>query len=107
MYLDHSENNAVQSFEKDLNARGLKWNVGKLEKGKEFIINYTVKVVSGNIRDIIESIGFVGNIPSSVVRNTIGVNLNKNQTDLIKTNFDKLKKKYNGKKLINEIYKSH
>ena len=76
-----------------------------MEKGQKFIINYTVKVTNGNSRDIIESTGLVGNIPSSVIRNVIGVNLNKSQMDLIKTKFDKLKKKFNGKRLINEIYR--
>ena len=104
-FIDHHESNAVQSFEKDLYIRKLKWNIGKLEKGQKFIINYTVKVTNGNSRDIIESTGLVGNIPSSVIRNVIGVNLNKSQMDLIKTKFDKLKKKFNGKRLINEIYR--
>ena len=72
---------------------------------EEKIINYKVKIVSGNQYDIIENIGFVGNIQSSLVKNTIGINLNKNQKNSIIKNFEKLKSKYNGKKLINEIYK--
>ena len=35
----------------------------------------------------------------------IGVNLDKNKMNLIKIKFDKLKRKYKGKKLINEIYR--
>ena len=104
-FLEHNENNKIQSFESDLNNRKLKWNIGKLQPNKEFIINYSVKVTSGKLRDIIESTGQVGNIPSSVVRNVIGVNLNKKQMYLIETIFEKLKKKFNGKQLINEVYR--
>ena len=102
-FLDHYENEIVISFNKDLNK--ITWNIGKLKKGQEFIINYTVKITSGKPRDMLISTGKVGNIPSSVVRNVIGVNLNENQANLIKTNYERLKKKYNGKKLINEVYK--
>ena len=102
-FLDHYENEVVISFNKDLNK--ITWNIGRLKKGQEFIINYTVKITSGKSRDMIISRGKVGNIPSSVVRNVIGVNLNENQMNLIKTNYERLKKKYNGKKLINEVYK--
>ena len=102
-FLDHYENEIVISFNKDLNK--ITWNIGKLKKGQEFIINYTVKIISGKPRDMIISTGKVGNIPSSVVRNVIGVNLNENQANLIKSNYERLKRKYNGKKLINEVYK--
>ena len=102
-FLDHNENEVVISFNKDLNK--IRWNIGKLKKGQEFVINYTVKITSGKTRDMIISTGKVGNIPSSVVRNIIGVNLNENQMNLIKTNYERLKRKYNGKKLINEVYK--
>ena len=76
-----------------------------MKKGDIFIINYLVKVTSGKPKDIIESTGFVGNIPSSIIKNVIGVNLDKSKMDLIKKNFEKLKNKYSGKQLINEIYK--
>ena len=102
-FLAHHESDVVLSFEKDL--KKIIWNIGRLKKDQEFIINYTVKITSGKPRDMIISTGKVGNIPSSVVRNTIGVNLNENQMNLIKTNYEKLKMKYNGKKLINEVYK--
>ena len=106
-FLDHHENNEILSFNQEPEHQRLKLDLGKLKNGQEFIINYTVKITSGNPGDIIESTGLVGNIPSSIIRNTIGVNLDSNQMDLIKTKFEKLKlkKKYNGKKLINEIYK--
>ena len=39
------------------------------------------------------------------MKNKIGINLDNKKKELIKKNFEKLKNKYNGKKLINEIYK--
>jgi len=102
-FLDHNESDAVLTFKKDL--KSITWNIGRLKKEQEFIINYTVKISSGKPRDMVISTGKVGNIPSSVVRNIIGINLNENQMNLIKTNYEKLKRKYNGKKLINEVYK--
>jgi len=106
-FLDHQENNAILSFNHEQNRKRLKWDLGKLRRGQEIIINYTVKITSGNPGDIIESTGLVGNIPSSIIRNTIGINLDSTKMNLIKTKFEKLrlKKKYNGKKLINEVYK--
>ena len=83
----------------------LTWNIGKLKKKETIIIEYTVTVKSGGSRDVILSTGFVGNIPSSTVFNVIGTNLKKEQKNLIKKNYDILKNKYNGKTLINEIYK--
>ena len=100
---DHNESEVVLTFNKDLNK--ISWNIGRLKSGQEFVINYTVKITSGKPRDVIISTGKVGNIPSSVIKNVIGVNLNENQMNLIKINYDKLKSKYNGKQLINEIYK--
>ena len=104
-YESHFENNSLISFNYDMKKRQLIWNIGKLKKNEEFIINYLVRVTSGKTGDIIESKGFVANIPSSVIKNYIGTNLNKNQMERIKNNFEKLKNKYNGKKLINEVYK--
>ena len=102
-FLDHHESEVVLTFENDL--KKITWNIGRLKKDQEFIINYTVKITSGKPRDMIISTGKVGNIPSSVVRNIIGANLNENQMNLIKNNYEKLKIKYNGKRLINEVYK--
>ena len=101
----HYENKEIISFNYDRNNKKLIWNIGKLKKGEEIIINYIVKVTSGKPKDVIESTGYVNNIPSSVVRNIIGININKKKQELIKENFEKLKKEYSGKKLINEIYK--
>ena len=98
------ENKNIE-FRKDLNNRQLKWNIGKLEKGEEVHIYYEVQVTRGKPYDIIKSIGYVGNIESSTIENIIGINLNKTQKDLIIKNYEKLSKKYNGKQLINEIYK--
>jgi len=85
-FLDHQENNAILSFNQEPEKRRLKWDLGKLKKGQEFIIDYTVKITSGKPGDIIESTGLVGNIPSSIVRNTIGINLDANKMNLIKKN---------------------
>ena len=106
-FLEHKENDEIISFNQDAENKRLKWDLGKLKKGQEIIINYTVKVTSGEPGDIIESTGLVGNIESSIVRNIIGVNLDINKMNLIKTTFEKLKlnKQFNGKKLINEVYK--
>ena len=93
-------------FEMDLKNRQLKWNIGKLEKGEEVHIYYAVQVTSGEPYDVIESNGCVNNIGSSTIKNIIGINLNQKQKDLIKTNYEKLAKKYDGKQLINEIYKT-
>jgi len=101
-FLDHQENNVILSFNQEPENKRLKWDLGKLKRGQEFIINYTVKITSGKPGDIIESTGLVGNIPSSIVRNTLGINLDVNKMNLIKKKYEKLrlKKKYNGKKLI-------
>ena len=98
------QNKAIKvKFER--NAQKLIWNIGKLKKGETIIIHYIVRVTSGKLNDVILSTGFVGNIESSTIRNTIGINLNENQKNLIINNYESLKKKYNGKRLINEIYK--
>ena len=105
IYENHYEDKKIVSFNYEKNNKTLIWNIGKLIKGEEVIISYSVKIKSGNFGDIIENLGFVGNIPSSTVKNKIGINLDNKKKELIKKNFEKLKNKYNGKKLINEIYK--
>ena len=98
-YEIYYSNSTIINFEYNQKNRKLIWNIGKLKIKEEKIINYIVKVIGGKPYDIIENIGYVGNIPSSVVKNTIGINLNKKQKNAIKNNFEKLKNKYNGKKL--------
>ena len=98
-------NNTNIVFKPDLNNRKLIWDIGKLKKDEEISIDYSVKIINGTSGDAIESLGFVGNIPSSKIKNILGVNLDKNKMKVIEENYEKLKKKYNGKKLINEIYK--
>ena len=105
-YETHYENKDNIIFEYDIKNKILKWNIGQLDKNEEIIIHYLVKVTNGKPKGIIESTGFVGNIPSSIIKNVIGINLNKNKMNLIIKNYEKLKDKYNGKKLINEIYKN-
>ena len=104
-YKSHYESKKIVSFNYEINNNTLIWNIGKLIKGEEVIISYSVKVTSGNLGDNIENIGFVGNTPSSTVKNKIGINLDNKKKELIKKNYDKLKNKYSGKRLINEIYK--
>ena len=103
-YESHYENKEIISFNYDKN-RTLSWNIGKLKNGSEIVLNYLVKVTSGKSNDIINSTGFVNNIPTSKIKNTIGINLNGNQKEVSIKYYEKLKSKYNGKKLINEIYK--
>ena len=100
-----SYQNKTSKVKFERNAQKLIWNIGKLKKGETIIIHYIVRVTSGKLNDVILSTGFVGNIESSTIRNTIGINLNENQKNLIINNYESLKKKYNGKRLINEIYK--
>ena len=104
-YQDHSENRQIISFQQDSQNNKLIWNIGKLHKGDEYIITYKVKVIKGKTNDVIVSTGFVGNIRSSSVNNFIGRNLKESQKNLIKKNYENLKKSYNGRNLINEIYK--
>ena len=105
IYENHYENRNDISFHFDVNNNKLIWTVSKLNHGEEINIFYFVKIINGKPGDVIESIGFVGNIPSSKVKNTIGINLDKNKMNMIEKKYEKLKNKYNGKKLINEIYK--
>ena len=91
-------------FENKSPDKKLEWNLGKLKKGEEIIIEYTVLVKSGVKGDIILSTGTVGNIPSSTIKNMIGNNLGVYKRNAIEIAFDNLKNKYCGKKLINQIY---
>ena len=103
--LDYKSKDRI-SFNYDKNNNKiLKWNIGKLKKGEETIIGYFVKVINGKSNDTIESIGYVEHIPSAKIKILIGNNLNEKSKNLIVKNFNKLKEKYKGKELINEIYK--
>ena len=104
-YESYYTNKMAVSFKYEISNKRLIWNIGKLNKDEEVNIYYYVKIISGRPGDIIESTGIVGNISSSTVRNIIGIDLNTKQKKLIKDKFEKLKNKYNGKKLINQIYK--
>lgn len=98
-YESHYENTEIKSFNYD-NNRTLTWNIGKLKNDSQIILNYLVKITNGKSNDIITSTGFVNNIPTSKIINTIGTNLNEDQKEVIQKNYEKLKKKYNGKKLL-------
>ncbi len=101
-YNEKSETNNVVFTDKSDDGK-LEWNIGKLASGDIVTINYKVKVKENTVGKTIQSTGTVGNIPSSIVKNTIGMNLTNENS--IKEQFNELSKKYNGKELINEIYK--
>ena len=85
--------------------RTLIWNIGKLQKGNETIIEYCVKIKGGILGEIISNVGKVGNIPSSTVKNIIGKNLNNYEQIRIKKIYEKLKSEYTYVNLINAVYK--
>lgn len=82
----------------------LEWDLGKLAKGEEIVINYKVTVKDKKWGKVIESKGTVNNIPTTVVKNTISYNLTEDQQKNVESKYNSLKGKYNGKELINEIY---
>ena len=84
------------------NVNQLQWNIGKLNSKDEVTIEYTVKVKTGHMGKIIESTGFVDNIPSGIVKNKIGRNINK--WEELKQSYNNLSGNYTGKVLINKIY---
>jgi len=107
-YVEYQENHVnrqIKSFSEDTKNNRLIWDIGQLQKGDEFIITYKVKVIKGFPKDVIVSTGFVGNIRSSTIKNSIGKNLKDSQKNLIKKNYENLKNSYNGANLINEIFK--
>lgn len=104
-YKSYTSNKSSIIYSQDLDNDKINWNIGKLDNGEEVTISYTVKVKKNNNGKTIESKGTVANIPSSVVKNTIGVNLSVNQSNSIEREYENLREKYNGKELINEIYK--
>ena len=104
-FASHYETKDV-TFDFNKKNKTLIWNIGKLKKDEKIIINFLVRIINGKPGDKIVSIGFINNIKSLTIINTIGINLNKNQKNSIIKTFEKLKNKYTGKKLINEIYKN-
>jgi len=84
------------------NVNQLQWNIGKLNSKDEVTIEYTVKVKTGHMGKIIESTGLVDNIPSGIVKNKIGRNINK--WEELKQSYNNLSGNYTGKVLINKIY---
>ena len=83
----------------------VKFEIKNLKAGEEVVVDYTVVVKEGYIGKEIKSTGSVGNIPSSVIKNTIGYVLTENQEDAIQCAYEEKKKTYSQRKLINEIYK--
>lgn len=84
------------------NVNQLQWNIGKLNSKDEVTIEYTVKIKTGHMGKIIESTGLVDNIPSGIVKNKIGRNINK--WEELKQSYNNLSGSYTGKVLINKIY---
>ena len=89
----------------NLEQQELEWNIGKLKSQEEVKITYMVKVKDNVYGKTIESTGMVGNIPSTIVKNGIGSKLTETEENRIKEKYLELKNNYNGKELINEIYK--
>ena len=105
IFRSYSTQNSSILYEYNLEKKEITWDIGKLKSKEEIIINYSVNVTNGEDGEIIESIGRVGNIDSSTIRNVIGKNLDINQQELIKKAYEKNKNsKYDGKDLINHIY---
>ena len=98
-----TKNNTIVNI--DLENKKIEWNIGKLQVGEEVQINYTVIVKENCYGKTIESTGNVENIPSSIVKNSIGYKLTEEQSTKIQEKYNTLKNQYNGKELINEIYK--
>lgn len=91
----------------DSKPKQVEWNVGKLKSNEEVKIQYTVTVKSNNKGKLIVSTGRVGNIPSAVIKNPIGVNLTSVQAKAVKDRFASIKgnSNFKSKALINEVYK--
>jgi len=87
-YDSHYENKEIISFNYDKN-RSLSWDIGKLKNDSEIVLNYLIKVTSGKSKDVINSTGFVNNIPNSSVKNRIGINLNEKQKEVIIKYYEK------------------
>ena len=68
-----------------------------MKKDEKIIIYFLVRIINGKPGDKIVSIGFINNIKSLTIINTIGINLNKNQKISIIKTFEKLKNQYTGK----------
>ena len=87
------------------NSQTISWGIRELKSGEEYIIKYTVKVKENSENNVIESTGTVNNIPTTVIKNTIGKNLTESQENSIKEKYDELSRQFQGKELVNEVYK--
>jgi len=97
-----NKSDAVVNVSKDK----ITWDIGYIKSGEEVIIKYRVKVnETVKFGTLIESIGDVNSIPTSIVINNVGKNLNVNDEEKIKASYEKLANIYTGKELLNEIYK--
>ena len=102
-YIENINKNYLE-FNYDQVKKTLEFEIEKIQKGKEKIIEYSVEVKRGNPGEVISSVGKVGKIPSSTVKNIIGKNLDKYEQIHIKKIYEKLKDNYTYVNLINEVY---
>ena len=103
----HYESKEIKSFNYDIKSKRLIWNIGKLGVNETINITYMTKVTNGKSKDIIESSGLVGNIPSSTIKNTIDINLNKNQKQLIEVILKNYKTNIMAKSLLMKFISIH
>lgn len=89
-----------------INNQELSWNIGKLNKDQEIIINYTVRVKRGTFGKTIVNTGTVGGIPNSYVSNEVRNNLSDEEKTKIVNAYNSLKDTYSGKELIDKIYQN-
>ena len=80
------------------------WNIGALKSGEEVIVTYKALVAHGSAGDVIESTGTVEHIPSASLKNTISRGLSDEEYEAIAGEYERLKDRFSGKELINEIY---
>ena len=92
-----------------LDEKKLIWNIPDISPGKNYEIKYkvTVNKENSNLGKVIKSTGNVSGIRIATIKNTISKSLNKEKKSALSTNTSKLfnSKKYNGKELIDQIYK--
>ena len=88
-----------------LSGSKITWNISSLNANGSTNVSYSVQVKSGYYGKEIKSTGTVAGIASSTVVNKIGYNLTSAEQTKIKDSYNKLKGKYKGVQLVNEVYK--
>ena len=69
---NYTVSDTIGTVTEDIPNKKIKWNLGKLDSGKEITIRYTVQINANTYGQTVESTGTVGNIPSGTVKNKIG-----------------------------------